>query len=65
MSEPICKLCSQPIESVRHAWKEQTGWVSPVGAKGMTLAHATGDLAHAECISLLRLGVNVDQQTLA
>lgn len=60
----VCKLCGKPIEVMRTAWREQTGWVSPVGAKGMTLAKPTGDLAHAECISLLRLGVNVDQETL-
>ena len=60
----ICKLCGKEIENVRQAWKEQTGWVSPRGAKGMTQAHPTGALAHAECISLLRAGVQLDQQAL-
>lgn len=59
-----CKLCGKEIVSPRTAWKEQTGWVSPVGAKGMTLAHPTGDLAHAECVNLIRLGVDVKQESL-
>lgn len=64
MSVPVCKVCGQPIENTRQAWRESTGWVSPVGAKGMTLAHPTGELAHPECISLLRAGVDVRQQAL-
>ena len=57
----VCKLCGQQIENVRQAWKEQTGWVSPKGAKSMTGATATGELAHPECISLLRSKVAVGQ----
>jgi hypothetical protein len=60
----LCKLCQKPIESPRQAWKEQTGWVSPVGAKGMTGAQTTGELAHAECVSLLRSGVSVAQERM-
>lgn len=59
-----CKLCGREIESVRSAWKEQTGWVSPRGAKSMTQAHPTGALAHGDCISLLKSGINIQQTTL-
>lgn len=60
----VCKLCGQEIEQPRAAWREAVGWVSPVGAKGMTAEQKTGELAHAECISLLRAGVSVKQETL-
>ena len=60
----VCKLCGQPIENVRQAWREQTGWVSPVGAKAMTGAVATGELAHAVCVSLLRSGVSAEQERM-
>jgi hypothetical protein len=59
-----CKLCGRPIENVRQAWKEQTGWVSPHGAKSMTGAHTTGELAHAECVSLLRSKVSPEQERM-
>lgn len=60
-----CKLCGLPIEDPRKAWREACGWVSPNGAKAMTGATQTGELAHAECVTMLRAGVNVEQQTLA
>ena len=60
-----CKLCREPIAVLAQAWKEQVGWVSPHGAKSMTGAKATGEVAHPECISLLRSGVSVRQETLA
>lgn len=59
-----CKLCGREIDNPRQAWREQTGWVSPVGAKAMTGAQATGELAHAECVSLLRSGVAIGQDSL-
>ena len=59
-----CKLCGKPIDSHAQAWREQVGWVSPRGAKSMTGARATGELAHPECISLLRSGVAVRQEAL-
>ena len=59
-----CKLCGKPITEPRHAWRESVGWVSPVGAKGMTLATQTGQLAHSECVNLLRLKVPVAQESL-
>jgi hypothetical protein len=59
-----CKLCGKEIEQPRQAWREAVGWVSPIGAKGMTAERKTGELAHAECISLLRAGVDVRQETL-
>jgi len=58
-----CKLCGNEITKPRHAWKESIGWVSPAGAKAMTLAHPTGELAHQECISLAKVGVHVGQET--
>ena len=64
MSEPVCSMCGRPIENPRRAWRESTGWVSPDGAKGMTLAQQTGKLAHAECVSLAKHGVSVGQQRL-
>ena len=60
----LCKICGRPIDQLRQAWKEQVGWVSPHGAKSMTGAKATGELAHAECVSLLRSGVAVGQDSL-
>jgi len=59
-----CKLCGREILEPRQAWREAVGWVSPRGAKGMTAERKTGELAHAECISLLRSGVDVHQETL-
>ena len=64
MSELICKVCGKPITQPRSAWRESIGWVSPSGAKGMTAAHQTGELAHAECVALLRSGVNLEQRAL-
>ena len=61
----VCKLCGRPIDSPRSAWKESKGWVSPHGAKGMTLAKPTGELAHPECVQLLKVGVNIEQSSLA
>lgn len=58
-----CKLCGRMIEQPRSAWREAVGWVSPIGAKGMTAEHKTGELAHAECIALLKAGVNVAQES--
>jgi hypothetical protein len=60
----VCKLCGKTIESPRQAWKESVGWVSPNGAKAMTGAHSTGEFAHAECVSLLKLGISVEQEAL-
>ena len=60
----VCKLCGRPIESPRQAWREQIGWVSPVGAKAMTGARPTGEQAHAECVAQLRAGVAVGQDSL-
>ena len=59
-----CKLCGRSIDVLAQAWKEQIGWVSPHGAKSMTGAKPTGEVAHPECISLLRSGVAVRQETL-
>ena len=59
-----CKLCGRPLENVRQAWREQMGWVSPKGAKSMTGAKPTGELAHPECVSLLRSRVAVGQDSL-
>lgn len=59
-----CKLCGQEIEEPRRAWKEQIGWVSPHGAKSMTGAEQTGELAHPECINLLRAKVPITQEAL-
>ena len=59
-----CKLCGREIERPRQAWREAVGWVSPRGAKGMTAESKTGELAHPECISLLRAGVDVRQESL-
>lgn len=60
----VCKLCGYPIEDTRSAWRESVGWVSPNGAKAMTGAHQTGELAHAECVASIRVGVNVAQESL-
>ena len=60
-----CKLCGRPIDNVRDAWRESAGWVSPNGAKAMTGAHQTGELAHATCVAAIRSGVNVSQESLA
>lgn len=60
----LCKLCGREITDPRRAWKESTGWVNPTGAKGMTLAHPTGELAHDECVNLLRLKVPINQERL-
>jgi len=59
----ICKLCGNPIHQPRQAWKEQIGWVSPHGAKSMTGAWQTGELAHPECINLLRAKVPIEQES--
>lgn len=59
-----CALCRQPIEDPRKAWKQQVGWVSPVGSKAMTGAEATGELAHPECIVRLRMKMPAAQGTL-
>lgn len=64
MSDLVCKLCGSEIESVKDAWRESAGWVSPHGAKAMTGAHQTGALAHAECVTSIRAGVNVAQESL-
>jgi hypothetical protein len=64
MSDLVCKLCGQPISSLRSAWRESAGWVSPHGAKAMTGAHQTGALAHAECVASIRAGVSVAQESL-
>lgn len=64
MSGPVCKLCGKPIDLLSQAWREQVGWVSPHGAKAMTGAEQTGELAHAECIALLRAKVRVGQGSL-
>ena len=64
MSDLVCKLCGQPISSLRAAWRESVGWVSPNGAKAMTGATQTGELAHAACVTLIRSGVNVAQESL-
>ena len=60
----ICKLCKNELADVRSAWREQTGWVSPNGAKAMTLAKQTGELAHPECVSSLKHGVDPEQGRL-
>ena len=59
-----CKLCGREIANPNQAWREQTGWVSPKGAKSMTGAHPTGELAHPECISLVRAHVSVTQEAM-
>lgn len=64
MAEVVCKLCGKPIEMPRLAWRESIGWVSPDGAKAMTGAKQTGELAHEGCISLLRAGVAFEQESL-
>ena len=64
MSGLVCKLCGEIIVRPKEAWREQTGWVSPVGAKAMTGAHPTGELAHDHCVVALREHVNVGQQKL-
>lgn len=64
MSGPNCKLCGEPITEPRQAWRESIGWVSPHGAKGMTLAVQTGALAHDQCIRLKKLGIQPEQESL-
>ena len=64
MSDLACKLCGKQILDPRRAWRESKGWVSPDGAKGMTLAKQTGEAAHAECVSLAKYGVSPEQQKL-
>jgi len=59
-----CKLCGKEITQPRSAWREAVGWVSPNGAKAMTGAHQTGQLAHEECVALQRAGVAVEQTSL-
>jgi hypothetical protein len=59
-----CSFCEKEITDQRRAWRESVGWVSPDGAKAMTLSHQTGALAHPECIVSAKAGVHVDQQTL-
>lgn len=59
-----CKLCGEEITEPRQAWRESIGWVSPHGAKGMTLATQTGQLAHDSCIRLMKLGIAPKQETL-
>jgi hypothetical protein len=60
----ICKLCGQPIENPKSAWREHLGWVSPIGAKSMMGARNTGELAHPECITKIRAKVSVEQTSL-
>lgn len=65
MSKAVtCKLCGKPIEDLHSVWREQIGWVSPNGAKSMTGAQQTGELAHSECINLLRARVPIRQEAL-
>jgi hypothetical protein len=64
MSDADCSLCGKPILNPRRAWRESKGWVSPDGAKGMTLAKPTGQVAHAECVSLAKHGVSPEQGKL-
>jgi len=61
-----CKLCGKEITAaeIGLAWKQQTVWVNPHGAKGATLAESTGDLAHQGCISLAKLGIDTQQEAL-
>lgn len=61
----MCKFCNEEITDQRGAWREVTGWVSPHGAKAMTLAHQTGALAHAHCVAAQKAGVNVNQESFA
>jgi hypothetical protein len=61
---PICKLCGQSVDDPREAWRESVGWVSPHGAKAMTGAQQTGELAHATCVAAIRAGVNAGQVSL-
>lgn len=60
----VCKLCGNPILEPRDAWREAIGWVTPVGAKGMTGEHKTGELAHPECIAKLRLNISPAQESI-
>lgn len=64
MNGLTCKLCGDPIDEVRDAWRESCGWVSPNGAKAMTGAQQTGELAHAACVASIRAGVSVGQESL-
>lgn len=59
-----CALCGEAITEPRKAWKQQIGWVNPRGAKAMTGAKQTGELAHPECIVRLRLKMPAAQGTL-
>lgn len=64
MTPLTCKLCGGEIHRPRRAWRESLGWVSPDGAKSMTLAVQTGALAHEECINLAKAGIPITQIAL-
>jgi hypothetical protein len=61
---PLCKLCGKTVHKPRMAWREARGYVSPTGAKAMTGMTMTGEIAHPECINLLRAGVPIGQLDL-
>lgn len=63
-TELVCSFCGKPILDDRYAWKEMRGWVSPMGAKGLTLSQPTGEYAHAACINLQKSGNLVGQESL-
>lgn len=65
VSGPVCEICGEAIGNPNHAWKQTMGWVSPRGSKAMTASHPTGALAHYQCITLLKAGINPRQERFA
>lgn len=59
-----CAICGREITEPAAAWKRMSGWVSPRGAKGMTQTSPTGELAHAECVTAMKQGVVLGQESL-
>jgi len=49
-----CVRCGEPIDRIRDAWREVTGFVKPLsqGAKGMRMAKATGRYMHEHCMAV-------------
>ena len=66
----ICVLCSRPIERPSDAFRRVIGWErkanssSRKGGSDITLREALDEYACASCITRLRAGLNVAQESL-
>jgi hypothetical protein len=66
----ICALCGQPIEHTADAYRRVVGWERPgrgssgVSGSSLVLREALDEFACGACITRLRAGLNVAQETL-